>query len=131
MSERTFPFRFTPSYRTFGLLFGVTPATAIVTLTDRSLNARFGPWRATSDLSNIDDVQITGPYGFLKTAGPAHLSSADRGLTMATNGQRGVCLSFRKPIHGLEPTGRIRHPNLTVTVVDCDGLAEALLRRHT
>jgi len=29
-------------------------------------------------------------------------------------------------VTGLEPTGRLRHPGLTVTVADVHGLAEAL-----
>ena len=50
------------------------------------LIARFGPWQVQTALDNIADVSITGPYTFVKTAGPAHLSLADRGLTFATNG---------------------------------------------
>jgi hypothetical protein len=47
-------------------------------------------------------------------------------LTFATNGERGVYVTFRRPIGGGEPTGRLRHPNLTLTVADCDALVEAL-----
>jgi len=71
-------------------------------------------------------VSITGPYTFVKTAGPAHLSLADRGLTFATNGDRGVCLMMGEPIPGIDPFGLLRHPNLTLTVADCDGLADAV-----
>jgi hypothetical protein len=35
-------------------------------------------------------------------------------------------VSFADPVSGMEPTGRLRHPNLTVTVADPDGLAAAL-----
>jgi hypothetical protein len=77
-------------------------------------------------LDNVVDVSVTGPYRFVKTAGPAHLSLADRGLTFATNGDRGVCLTMREPIRGIDPFGLLRHPNLTVTVADCDGLADAV-----
>ena len=63
---------------------------------------------------------------FVKTAGPAHLSLADRGLTFATNGDRGVCLIMREPVSGIDPFGLLRHPNLTVTVADCDGLVNAV-----
>jgi hypothetical protein len=65
------------------------------------------------------------------TIGPAHLSFTDRGLTMATNGDRGVCIRFREPVAGIEPTGRIRHPGLTVTVADCDGLLARLAAAGT
>jgi len=37
-----------------------------------------------------------------------------------------VCLTLHKAIAGIEPTGRLRHPNLTLTVADCEGLAEAV-----
>lgn len=61
----------------------------------------------------------------LKTAGPAHLSLADKGLTFATNGDHGVCPIMRQAVPGIDPFGLLRHPNLTVTVADCDGLVEA------
>jgi len=37
-----------------------------------------------------------------------------------------VCICFREPVTGLDPTGRLRHPGLTVTVADVDGLVAAL-----
>ena len=126
MVDGVFGFRFSTAYRLAGAPFGVTPSTCVVEVGQDRLLARFGPWRAQTELSNIADVTITGPYGFLKTAGPARLSFADRGLTFATNADRGVCLTFRSPIRGIEPTGRLRHPNLTVTVADCEALASAL-----
>ena len=94
-----------------------------------TLRARFGPWRVTTPLANISSVAVTGPYAFLKTAGPARLAITDRGLTFATNGERGVLISFRAPVRGLDPLGVLRHPELTVTVADVDGLTERL-RAH-
>ncbi|HET6627665.1 MAG TPA: hypothetical protein VFG63_14840 [Nocardioidaceae bacterium] len=123
---RRFTFRFTPAYRLAGRLFGITEHTAEVVLSDDALHARFGHWAVSTSLDNIASTHATGPYRFLKTAGPAHLSFADRGLTFATNGDLGICLAFREPVPGIEPTGRLRHPNLTLTVTDCDGLAAAL-----
>jgi hypothetical protein len=93
------------------------------------LTARFGPWQVQTALDNIADVSITGPYSFIKTAGPAHLSLADRGLTFATNGDRGVCLAMVGPIRGIDPFGLLRHPNLTLTVADCDGLVDSVQDR--
>ncbi len=95
-------------------------------MADGGLTARFGPWRVQTALNNIADVSITGPYTFVKTAGPAHLSLADRGLTFATNADRGVCLIMREPIPGIDPFGLLRHPNLTLTVADCDELTDAI-----
>ncbi len=127
--DTTFDFRFTPSYRRVSWLFGITERTAQVRLTDDKLVARFGLWRVSAPFTIIASVEIAGPYRFVKTAGPAHLSFSDRGLTMATNGDQGVCLSFHEPIPGIEPTGRLRHPNLTLTVADCPGLAAAIKAR--
>ncbi|HEY7694274.1 MAG TPA: hypothetical protein VH816_18210 [Gaiellaceae bacterium] len=78
--------------------------------------------------SNVARVEVTGPYAFLKTAGFARLGITDRGLTFASNGDRGVCITFHSPVPGIDPFGRIRHPELTVTVLDVDGLMKALAR---
>jgi hypothetical protein len=77
-------------------------------------------------LSNITAVAVTGPYRFAKTAGPARLAITDRGLTFATNGKRGVRVSFKTGVRGLEPLGLIRHPELTVTVAGVNGLVKLL-----
>lgn len=121
-----FRFAFDPRYRAVGWLFGVTPRTALVRVTTGEFSAAFGPWSVRTALSNIRSVSVTGPYRLVKTAGPAHLSLADRGLTFATNPVRGVCLQFVTPVRGLDPLGLIRHPNLTVTVADTGGLIELL-----
>jgi len=125
MSTR-FPFRFDPTYRRLARLFGVTPERAWVELSEGELEARYGPWRVRTRRSNIANAEVTGPYAFLKTAGPARLGITDRGLTFASNGDRGVCITFHSPVPGIERSGRIRHPELTVTVRDVDGLIEAL-----
>jgi hypothetical protein len=127
-APRTFDFAFAPSHRRAARLFGVTPDRAIVTVTDREFCVRYGPWFVATSRENIVDVRITGPYRWFKTAGPARLGITDRGLTFASNRERGVELHFREPIVGIEPTGRLRHPNLTLTVADCTALAELLAR---
>ncbi len=63
-------------------------------------------------------AETTGPYSFIKTAGPAHLSLADRGITCATNPERGLCIHFAEPVAGIDPWKRIRPPAVTVTVAD-------------
>jgi hypothetical protein len=125
-TPRRFAFAFAPAYRRAARGFGVTPAKAWVEVGEDRLRARFGPWRVDTPLSNISDVAVTGPYRFVKTAGPARLAITDRGLTFATNGRRGVRVSFRTPVPGLDPLGLIRHPELTVTVADVDELATVL-----
>jgi hypothetical protein len=126
MDYQTFPFRFDAAHRPAAALFGITDRTAVVTLGDHGLDARFGPWRVVTELTNVTGVAVTGPYGLLRTAGPARLSLGDLGLTFATNGERGLCIRFREPVPGLEPTGRLRHPGLTVTVADVEALGAAL-----
>lgn len=121
-----FPFAFAPAYRLPATLVGVTPWTAFVEVSPVEVHIRFGPWSLRSALTNIEATTETGPFGFLKTAGPAHLSFADRGVTFATNGDRGLCLTFREPVKGIEPTGRLLHPGATVTVADVEGLESAL-----
>jgi len=116
MSERRFPFRFEASYRLPALMFGVTPSTADVVVTDDELRVRFGLWRLRTPRSNIAAVQETGGFQWLKTAGPAHLSLVDRGITFATNPDRAVCVRFVEPVRAMDPTGRLRHPGMTVTV---------------
>jgi len=110
-------------------VFRVTPENAWVEVGDETFEARFGPWRVSTPLTNITDVDVTGPYAFWKTAGPARLAVTDRGLTFATNGDRGVLILFETPVRGLEPLGILRHPELTVTVADVDGLADVLRAR--
>jgi hypothetical protein len=127
MSAR-FPFRFDPTYRRLARLFGVTSERAWVEVNEDELEARYGPWCVRTPLSNIARVEVTGPYAFLKTAGPARLAITDRGLTFASNRDRGVCITFHSPVTGIDHAGRIRDPELTVTVLDVDGLAEALAR---
>jgi hypothetical protein len=122
-----FPFRFDPAYERLARLFGVTPERAWVDVGEH-FEARYGPWRVRTPASNVAHATATGPYAFVKTAGPARLGVTDRGLTFASNGDRGACISFHAPVTGIERRGWIRHPALTVTVDDVDGLVEALGR---
>lgn len=124
-----FAFRFAPAYRWASLPFGIRPERAWVEVGVDVLSARFGPWRLRTTLANVASVEITGPYAYLKTAGPAHLGFTDRGLTFASNGERGVLISFHRPVPGIEPTGRLLHPELTVTVADVTGLASLVRAR--
>jgi hypothetical protein len=125
MGDR-FEFRFAPAYRAAARPFGITPARAWVEVDDERLIAVFGPWRLRTPLANISGVAITGPYHFYRTAGPARLGVTDAGLTFASNGDRGVLISFYERVPAIDPLKLIRHPELTVTVADVDGLAATL-----
>ena len=133
VSAERFGFRFDRVHRLLALPFGVNPGTAHVEVdrAEQRFVAQFGPWRVETELSNVDDATITGGYFVAKTAGPAHLSLLDRGLTFATNDVRGVCIRFRDAVRGIDPAGIIRHPALTVTVDDPDRLVATLAARET
>jgi hypothetical protein len=121
-----FDFAFHPLFRLPARLVGVTPATATVHVGEREVEVRFGPWRMAVDRDDIVEVTRTGPYRPWRVLGPPHLSFADRGITFATTPQRGVCLRLRHPVPGIEPTGWLRHPAITVTVADVEGLVDLL-----
>ena len=125
MTQR-FEFDFSQDVQRWNRLFAVTPRSAYLLVDDGKLIAHFGPWTLTTTLDNIVGATITGPYLLWRVAGPARLSLADRGLTFATTTRRGLCLTFRSPVPGVDPMGIFRHPNLTVTVKDPRALAAAL-----
>jgi hypothetical protein len=122
-------FAFAPAYRLPALAFGITPATAWVELGPSELTVRFGPWHLRTALANVSEVSETGGYSWLKTAGPPHLSLADRGVTFATNGEAGVCVQLRRPVPGIDPTRHILHPGATVTVTAPSSFAAELRER--
>jgi hypothetical protein len=126
---RRFAFDFDPAYARAAAVFGVRPSSAWVELGDSELTARYGHWHVSTPLTNIASARVTGPYSFIKTAGPARLAVTDRGLTFASNGRRGVLIRFKKPVPGIDPAGVIRHPELTVTVAEVDRLVSALRER--
>jgi hypothetical protein len=123
---RRFEFAFDPWFRVPALLVGVRPSTASVEVDDTAVAIHFGPWQVLLDRSNVLGVRRTGPYQPWKVIGPPHLSLRDRGLTFATNRDAGVCLRLREPVPGIEPTGRLRHPGITVTVAAPDELVGLL-----
>jgi hypothetical protein len=126
MTTERFAFAFDPTYRRLSRPFGVTPQTAWVDIGGGLLEARFGRWCVTTPLDNVRGAEVTGPYALVKTAGPARLAITDRGITFATNGRRGVRIDFRTPVPGIDPWRLIKHPELTVTVEDCERLAALL-----
>lgn len=122
-------FEFAPAYQLPALVLGITPRTAWAEISDTALSVRFGLWRLETGLSNVREVSLSGGYTWLKTAGPPHLSFADRGVTFATNPDRGVCVLFHEPVAGIDPTGHLKHPGATLTVAEPDDFADRL-RRH-
>jgi hypothetical protein len=128
--DQRFAFAFDPRFAPVLALAGILPSTASVTLTEGGeLIARFGLLRCRTPLANVCGVERTGPYRWYRAIG-ARLSFTDRGATFGTNTEGGVCLCFTKPVRALDPTGRLRHPGLTVTVADLDGFEAALRARR-
>jgi hypothetical protein len=108
-------------------LAGVRPERDGVWLDDVLFTATFGPWRVSTERSNISGARMTGPYSLWRAVG-ARLSLADRGLTFGSATGRGVCVQFREAVPGIEPSGLLRHPSLTITVAQPALLLEALSR---
>jgi hypothetical protein len=125
-TERRFAFAFEPAFLAAGLPFGVTPFTTGVTVGATELSVRFGPWSLVTPLDNVAGTEETGPYSFIKVAGPAHLSLSDRGVAFCTRRSAGVCIRFHEPVPAIAPLGLVRHPGATVTVADPAGLRELL-----
>ena len=122
-----YAFRFEPVMLALAAPLGVLPPTTDVEVGDDVL-IRFGPWKMRFPRADVTGVEETTDYALLRVAGPPHLSLKDRGITFATNRQRGLCIQLARPHKGIEPFGLLRHPGVTVTVEDIDGLAEHLLR---
>lgn len=125
MPTSTFAFDFDPRFRGLLRVLGIRPDNAVVTIDDEVFDARFGRWRLTTPVTNLCDVRVTRDYQWFKAIGPRG-SAADRGCTFGTNTRAGVCVCFDEPVPGLLPTDRLRHPGLTVTVADVEGLVEAV-----
>lgn len=124
-----FRFRFDKRYLPMLLGLGVHPGNALVSLTDDDrFLARFGRYEVDTPLSNIDCIEITGPYRGYRAIG-IRGSRVDNGITFGSSTAGGVCVTFHEPVRRLLP-GMKNHPGLTVTVADTEGLASAIeLRR--
>jgi hypothetical protein len=124
----TFEFDFDGPAGEIAKRFGIRPENARIDVAGERVEIRFGPWVVRTTKDNVEGAEVTGPYAWWKIAGPPRLSLADRGLTMATTTERGVCIRFKTPVRGIEPIGLLRHPGLTVTPRHPDQLVEALTR---
>lgn len=113
---RAHRFVFAPAFQVAAWPFGIHAGNAGVELHGTHLTARFGPWTVSTPIANVVGTEVTGPYAWPKVIGPPHVSFVDRGLTFASNRDRGLCIAFREPVAGLDPAGWLRHPSLTVTV---------------
>ncbi|MEL7206912.1 MAG: hypothetical protein AAGK32_01530 [Actinomycetota bacterium] len=124
----TFEFAFAERYRPMLRLIGVTPNTALVTVSDDELRVRFSRWVLSTPIDNIEGLERSGDYHWIKAIG-ARGSFADRGVTFGTNTDAGVCVKFKEPVPALLPGGAMPHPGATVTVADPDGFIAAIESR--
>jgi hypothetical protein len=117
-TERRFPFVFDPPNLAPGLPWGITPWTTGLTVTSRDLIIRYGPWTLRTPLTNVAATEDSGPYAFVKIAGPPRLSLRDRGISFATRRSEGLCIRFRRPVPAILPwySPLLTHPGVTVTV---------------
>jgi hypothetical protein len=123
-----FEFAFDGTIGPWAKVVGVRPDNSYVEVAGERVTIRFGPWVVETSRGNVTGADVTGPYAWWKVAGPPHLSFIDRGLTMATSTDKGVCIRFRRPVKGIEPVGVLRHRGVTVTPRDPERLIEALTR---
>lgn len=118
---RRYEFAFDPRFRGLLRLAGITPERSHVDVTDRYLEARFGSWVVRTPLGNIAGVAITGPHRPFRAIGPRY-SPSTQSLTFGSNARRTVRLEFREPVTGLEPTGSLRHPSLSLSIAEPEKL---------
>ena len=120
-----YPFAFDPRFTRRLRLVGVRPDRAYVEIADQHLEARFGPWRVVTPLTNIVEVSITGPHRPLRAIGP-RFSPSTHSLTFGSNVERTVRIAFRHPVPGMEPLSIVKHPSLSVSVADPEKLRDHL-----
>ena len=124
-----FSFAFEPPLDTWARWCAVVPTRSYIRVDDHGFEAVYGLWRVATPWSNVVGVERTGPYRARKVAGPARVSWADRGITMAATTVGGACLRFRRPVRGIDPFGVVRHPGATFGVVDLDRFIEVVEAR--
>lgn len=128
MPRQVFDFAFEPRFRPLLAGLGIRPGNAAVVVDDDGLDARFGPWHLATPWSNVKDVQVTRDYQWFKAIGP-RMSFTDAGVTFGSTTAAGVCVCFNRAVPALLPGRWPRHPGMTVTVADIDGLAAAVRDR--
>lgn len=106
----------------------MTESKARVEVGPERLVARFGFFRLSTDLDNVEDATVReGPYKPLLAIGVRY-SLSDRSITFGSNTDRMVEILFRRPVT-VRPPGLTRHPALWVSVADPEGLVAAIRAR--
>lgn len=124
---KQFAFAIDGRYTPVLLAWGVTKGSAWLRIDDDMLEARFGLFKVSTPVSNINGYQLSGDYKAYRAIG-VRGSLVDKGITFGSNTHRGLCMTFDEPI-AVKPGVGQKHPGLTVTVEDVDGLAAELDER--
>lgn len=119
-----FPFAFEDRYRPLLRVLGVRPDNSEILVADDELTVRFGFVGLRTSRANVAGIERSGDYRWFKAIGP-RASMADWGVTFGTNTRAGLCIRFHEPVPALFGDLR-RHPAMTVTPADVDGLEAAL-----
>ena len=122
-----FGFAIETKYAPFLLTFGVTRDAAWLRIDDGEIEVRFGLFKLSTPLANITGYQISGDYRAYRAIG-IRGSLVDKGVTFGSNTKRGLCVTFAEPV-SVKPGIGPKHPGMTVTVEDIEGLAAALEER--
>lgn len=125
-----FPFDFSDVASVASRLVGVWPMSSGVSVSAHDVSIRFGPWELTTPVENVRSATVTRHLPLLAAGGPPRIDPRTKALTLATSTQRGVKLRFVEPVRGGLPTDRVRHPEVTVTVRDPEGLVSLLDTLH-
>ncbi|MEV6527494.1 hypothetical protein AB0M43_36770 [Longispora sp. NPDC051575] len=116
-------FMYAARWRPVLSLVGLGPRRSSVTLDGHTFRARLGWCTLRTPLTNIASVQRTGPYRPWRVFG-IRGSLTDRGLTMGTNTDAGICVAFTTPVRARWVPWR--PTSVTVTVADPDSLLRSL-----
>lgn len=126
MPTKRFDFDFESPYTALALLFGATPSSAHVEVSeDGTIESRFGFVSIRTDASNVDQIERSGDYNWWKAIG-IRSSLKDRGLTFGSSTRRGVCLKFKAPVKAKPSLFGLAHPGLTLTLQDPDAFVAAV-----
>lgn len=119
-----FDFAIDPRFLPLLLPFGVRSGTAWLQVDGDIISVRFGFFSLRTTIANVTGFQTSGGYKAYRAIG-VRSSLADRGVTFGSNTRAGLCVTFAKPVE-VQPGFGLRHPGMTVTVADIDGLATFL-----
>jgi len=121
-----FPFAFSDPLGLPLRAAGIWPFSAVVSVNARELRIRYGPWSLRTPVTNVASARVVPGPGWMDVVGPPRVSLRDGSVTFATARTRAVRLRLLDPVPGGVPLSFVRHPAVTVTVRDPEGLVSVL-----